>query len=39
MAVASCVDESCSSVNQCRNQRPYFILSISGIPRMEVRKG
>ena len=38
VAVASCVDYSCSSINQCRNQRPYFILSIFGILPMEVGK-
>jgi len=39
MAVAIFVDDSCSSVNQCRYQKPYFIPSLSGIPRMEIRKG
>ena len=39
IALASFVYDVCSSVNQYRNQRPYSILSISGIVHMEVGKG
>jgi len=39
MAVTSFVDDSSSSVNHYWYQRPYFILSICGIPHMEVGKG
>jgi len=39
IAVDSFVNVSSNSVNQYRNQRPYLILSFSGIPRIKIGRG